>query len=193
MVVVCVHCRFLQSIVSDERVLITAASIQWVSELMFVPHSMGSEFLAAVGSLFLSRWIEYIYISKYKKERKSFKDLMLLCILSRKDLMLSGAGLSEIYMVVWHARVRNCWMCLRKSNFLHWDHPAFLFVDHWVMAQDFDTVQAWACDVNEVSADSDCLIKPLVRDGIFLFTLFRVRDFLVYNIHIFTIFEEWVT
>lgn len=49
---VCVHCRFLQSIVSDERVLITAASIQWVSELMFVPHSMGSEFLAAVGSLF---------------------------------------------------------------------------------------------------------------------------------------------
>lgn len=51
-VVVCVHCRFLQSIVSDERVLITAASIQWVSELMFVPHSTGSESLAAVGSLF---------------------------------------------------------------------------------------------------------------------------------------------
>lgn len=68
----CVHCRFLQSIVSDERVLITAASIQWVSELVFVPHSTGSEFFGCCGELvFLSRRSEYIYISKYKKERVS--------------------------------------------------------------------------------------------------------------------------
>lgn len=51
------HCRVLQSTVADERVLITAASIWWGGEFVFVPSSAGSECVAAVGGL-LSEWME---------------------------------------------------------------------------------------------------------------------------------------
>lgn len=53
----CAHCRFVQSTVAEERVLITAASIWRGGEFVFDPSSVGSGFVAAVGCL-LSEWME---------------------------------------------------------------------------------------------------------------------------------------
>lgn len=48
--------EFLRSTVADERVLITAASIWWGGEFVFVPSDAGGECVTAVGSL-LSEWM----------------------------------------------------------------------------------------------------------------------------------------
>lgn len=56
---------FLQSTVVDERALLTAASIGWSSEFVFVPSSAGSECVVAVGCL-LSELIGTVF---YKEKQ----------------------------------------------------------------------------------------------------------------------------
>ena len=62
----CVCAEYCTSTVADERASITAASIWWGGEFVFVPSGAGSECAAAAGSL-LSEWMEPVFFEKKKK------------------------------------------------------------------------------------------------------------------------------
>lgn len=137
-VYVCMHCRFSQSTVADERVLITAASIWWSGEFVFVPSSAGREFVAAVGSL-LSEWLEMARKKTFLRTLHSWYNWCSSYLFCRTDLIGWGPVKDFFQQVVWHARIRNCMMCLRNCNFLlvHWVQLAFLSRKCWLEQKTF--------------------------------------------------------